>query len=468
MADFRNETVVGLAEQVARREVSARELAAAALERIELLDGELGAFVALQPERAMAEADAVDERLAAGEDVGPLAGIPIGVKDLEDAIGYVTTHGSVIDAGNRPAESDSLLVSRLRRAGCVVVGKTNTPELGYRPDTVNNLFGATKNPWDLARSPGGSSGGSAAAVAAGLVPLATGSDGGGSIRIPSSLCGLTGHKPSLGRLPTGAEVPEWLDLSTRGPMALRIADVAFVLDQVVGPEPSDFRSLPRPDESWYEAVQRAERPRRVGWSPTLGYGSVDTEVRAACDAAVEVLAGLGTEVVPVDRVFDSDPVWSWLPISTLCVERSIGGARETDEWSRVDADMVGMLDLLRDSSPTDLIRAFDGAHRAAVRLAEVFAEHEIDLLLTPTVAGQTPRSGEQGTIDGVPNVNWVQFTYPFNLTRSPAGTVTAGFTADGMPIGLQVVGPLHDDVGVLRCLAVLEEALALDRTAPFG
>jgi aspartyl-tRNA(Asn)/glutamyl-tRNA(Gln) amidotransferase subunit A len=464
--DFRTQTVVGLADQVTRREVSARDLATAALDRIEALDGELGAFVALEPERVLAEAEVVDERLAAGEQVGALAGIPVGVKDLEDATGYVTTHGSVLDAGNPPAVGDSLLVSRLRAAGCVVVGKTNTPELGYRPDTVNNLFGATKNPWDLTRSPGGSSGGSAAAVSSGMVPLATGSDGGGSIRIPSALCGLTGHKPSLGRLPTGVETPEWLDLSTRGPMALRIEDIAFVLDQVVGPEPTDFRSLPRPDESWYDAVRTAEPPRRVGWSPTLGYATVDAEVLAVCEAAVKALAGLGTEVVEIETVFDDDPVGSWFPISTLCVERSIGHARDSELWAQIDSGMVGMLDVLAATSATDLIRALDDAHRLAVELAGVF--EDLDLLITPTVAGQTPRSDEQGTINGQQELNWVRFTYPFNLTRSPAGTVTAGFTADGMPVGLQVVGPLRDDVGVLRCLAVLERALDLDRIAPFG
>jgi aspartyl-tRNA(Asn)/glutamyl-tRNA(Gln) amidotransferase subunit A len=348
----------------------------------------------------------------------------------------------------------------------VVVGKTNTPEFGYRADTVNRVFPPTRNPWDLTRSPGGSSGGSTAAIAAGLVPLATASDGGGSIRIPSSLCGLTGHKPSLGRLPTGAEIPEWLDLSTRGPVALRIADVAFVLDQVVGPEPTDFRSQAAPTESWYEAVLSAEPPKRVGWSPTLGYAQVDDEILATCRHAVEVLEGLGTEVVEIETVFETDPVGTWFTISTLCVERSIGHARDTDVWSELDPDMTRMLDLLRGTSTDDFIRALDGAHAAAVRLGQVFAD--IELLLTPTIAGQTPQSGEYGTINGESSMNWVQFTYPFNLTRSPAGTVTAGFTAGGMPVGLQVIGPQRDDVGVLRALAVLEQALDLDRIAPFG
>src|SRR5207302_8804601 len=184
-------------------------------------------------------------RVARGEEVGTLAGIPIGVKDLEDAAGLATSHGSTALPHTGPAPRDSILVARLRAQGCVVVGKTNTPELGHYADTVNALFGSTLNPWDLAHSPGGSSGGSAAAIAAGMVPLATGSDGGGSIRIPSAACGLTGLKPSLGRVPSaGVAPPGWTHLSTKGVMARRIADVAAALDVVRGPHPHDLRSLP--------------------------------------------------------------------------------------------------------------------------------------------------------------------------------------------------------------------------------
>src|SRR5690606_23008556 len=201
--DFRRTTVAALAADVAARRVSARELAAAAIDLVDRLDPELNAFVAVDADAALAEAAALDERIAAGQEVGPLAGIPLAVKDLEDAAGFVTSHGSAAFASGPPATEDSPLVARLRAAGCVVVGKTNTPELGWKADTENPTFGPTRNPWDTDRSPGGSSGGSAAAVAGGLVPLATGSDGGGSIRIPSAVTGLTGFKPSLGRVPSG-------------------------------------------------------------------------------------------------------------------------------------------------------------------------------------------------------------------------------------------------------------------------
>ena len=293
--------MVELARGVRQGRLTAASLVDHALDQIGRHNDQLNAFVAVDGERARSAAEAVDRKVAAGIDPGPLAGIPLGVKDLEDAAGFVTSHGSPAFADDPVADSDSPMVARLVAAGCVVVGKTNTPELGWKSDTDNTVFGATLNPWNLDHSPGGSSGGSAAAVAAGMVPLATGSDGGGSIRIPSSCCGLSGVKPSLGRVPSGGSLPpDWQHLSTRGPMARRLADVVAALDVVVGPDPSDLRSLPRPEASWLATLEDAKPPRKVAWSPTLGYAEVDAEVLAICERAVEVMASLGTEVVEVD------------------------------------------------------------------------------------------------------------------------------------------------------------------------
>ena len=264
--DFRSQSVVEWADQVRRGTVSATELCDHALDQIARHNPQINAFVAVDPERARAAAAVVDRNVAGGIDPGPLAGIPLGVKDLEDAAGFVTTHGSVAYADDPPARGDSVLVSRLVAAGCVVVGKTNTPELGWKADTDNPLFGPTRNPWNLEHTPGGSSGGSAAAIAAGMVPLATGSDGGGSLRIPSSCCGLSSVKPSLGRVPSGGpEAPDWHHLSTKGPMARRLSDVVAALDIVVGPDPSDLRSLPRPEASWIAALEDPRPPTRVAW-----------------------------------------------------------------------------------------------------------------------------------------------------------------------------------------------------------
>jgi Asp-tRNA(Asn)/Glu-tRNA(Gln) amidotransferase A subunit family amidase len=388
------------------------------------------------------------------------------VKDLEDAVGFRTTQGSAVYADSPLATVDSPLVERMKAAGCIVLGKTNTPELGHKGDTINPVFGATCNPWDLGRSAGGSSGGSAAAIAAGLVPLCTGSDGGGSIRIPASVCGISGMKPSLGRVPMGGiKPPGWGDLSTRGPMARTVRDITLALDAVVGPEPTDLRSLPMPDTSWTRSLAELHAPRKVGWSLTLGYAAVDSEVRSICELALRTLEGLGSEVVDVDPVFDKDPAIPWITLAMTGNERALGHLRGTDAWAQLDQGHAALIDMFgAKPSGSELLAAFDACHTANVRLVELF--HQVPLLLTPTVAGQVGAPGAQGTVDGEETASWVAFTYPFNMTRSPAGTVCVGFTDAGLPVGLQVVGPQHADVAVLRALALLEDAFAIDRLAP--
>ena len=441
--DFLDSPVAALAAQVRARELSAREVVAAALDRIDDFDREIHAFVAVDPEAALAEAANLDERIAGGEHGGPLAGVPLGVKDLEDAVGFVTTHGAPSHAGQRRATRDSELVSRLRAAGCIVVGKTNTPSFGHKPDTANLLFPATRNPWDHARTPGGSSGGSAAAIAAGMVPLATGSDGGGSIRIPAACCGLSAMKPSLGRVP-GPNA--WHDLSTSGPMARRIADVALALDSVIGPDPHDLRALPMPEASWTGAVAEPHTPLRVAWSPTLGYATPDPEVLRLCERAVRGLEDAGAEVVTVDEVFPEDPLMTW--VSLVGAYLAYAAAEEDLE----EPSLRTYVELGRGLAATDFVAAAEAAHALNDRLVSLFSSHRV--LLTPTTATPPPVLG--GGLE-----NWVQFTYPFNLTRSPAGTVCAGVTDGGLPVGLQVIGPQHGDQVVLRTLAALEGMIGL-------
>lgn len=463
--DFRQETLASLSSQVRSRSVSARELTQLALDRIEELNDRLNAFVAVDPEGALAAAAAIDERLVRGDEVGELAGIPIGVKDLEDAKGFVTTKGSAAFAGGKPATSDSVLVSRLRAAGCVVVGKTNTPELGWKGDTDNTTFGATRNPWKTEHSPGGSSGGTGAALAAGMVPLATGSDGGGSIRIPASACGLSGFMPSLGRVPSGgASPPGWGLLSTKGPMARTVADTALALDAVIGPDPTDLNSLPMPEPSWLGAIEDPHLPSKVAWSPTLGYAAVDPEVMQICRRAVGVISDLGVDVTEVETVFPEDPVTSWLTLVTAGNIRTLEPFRGTDVWSRIDPGLVAQVEWGAQLTAADVIKAEDSCHLLNLQLFELF--HRARLLITPTMAAAPPVSGMAGTIGGSPDPNWVRFTYPFNMTRSPAATVCAGFTSSGLPVGLQIVGPQHGDLVVLRAAAALEKAFDLDAVAP--
>ena len=469
VVDFRDESVAGLARMVREGRVSAGELVDHALGQIAVCNPVLNAFVAVDEERARGAADAIDRKVASGIDPGPLAGIPLAVKDLEDASGYVTTHGSAVFAGDPPASSDSALVARLVAAGCVVVGKTNTPELGWKADTDNQIFGPTLNPWNLDHSPGGSSGGSAVAIASGMVPLATGSDGGGSIRIPSSCCGLSGMKPSHGRVPSGdAAAPDWHHLSTRAPMARRIADVVAALDVVVGPDPSDLRSLPRPEASWLATLDRPMPPRKVAWSPTLGYADVDAEVLAICERAVAVMASLGTEIVEIDTLFDTDPVDQWLTLTGVYNLRTYATIRGTPAWEQIDPVLAMVIDGAAGTSALDLVRAEDACHDLNLRLVDLF--HDVRLLMTPTTAAAAPpRSlGGSAMINGTRDVNWIKLTYPFNLTRSPAASICVGQTTDGLPVGLQLIGPQHADLVVLRSAAALEAAIEFDSIAPFA
>lgn len=463
--DFRRTSLADLAAGVRDGSRRARALVEHALERVDALDGSINAFVAVDPDAAARAADAIDAQVARGEDPGPLAGVPIGVKDLEDAAGFRTTKGSACLADVPPATADSVLVGRLRAAGAVVIGKTNTPELGWKGDTVNELFGATRNPWNPEFSPGGSSGGSAAAVAAGMVPLATASDGGGSIRIPAALCGLPGFKPSLGRVPSGGpSAPDWHHLSSKGPLATSVRDTVAALDVVVGPHPSDLRSLAAPSTPWGEALDHVALPAVAAWSPTLGYAAVDDEVAGLCRRAIDRLADLGVSIVEVDSVFDEDPVLAWVDLTSAYHARTLAPFRGTECWDRIDPGLRAMADRGAGMAAADLVRAEDRCHTLNLRLVDLF--QRVDLLVTPTTAGPSPHSGQPGRINGAETANWVAFTYPFNLTRSPAGSMPAGRTEAGLPVGLQLVGPQHGDLVVLATMAAMESASPPSAVAP--
>jgi Asp-tRNA(Asn)/Glu-tRNA(Gln) amidotransferase A subunit family amidase len=464
--DFRTSSLAELTKAVRTKNISARELTQHSLDRIQNLNPTYNAFVAVDADRALDDAEAVDQKIVDGHDPGPLAGIPLGVKDLQDAAGYVTSHGSALHADDPPAKADGPFVARLRAAGCVVVGKTNTPEFGWMGNTTNAVFGPSLNPYDISRGPGGSSGGASAALAAGMVPLATGSDGGGSIRIPSSCCGLSGMKPSLGRVPGGGPSPPgWPDLSTNGPMARRIADVARALDVSVAPDPTDLRSLPRPEASWLAAVEDPHVPVRVAYAPTLGYATVDAEVAATCAHAVSVLESLGADVVVVDSVFDADPVRDFLTFTAACTLRTLRPYMDHPRWNEVDPLLRRLIEAAQVTTAEQLLLVLDRFHAMNLRLVELF--HSARILVTPTCSGVAPFAGDMtSTVNGESTANWIQFTYPFNMTRSPAATVCAGLSSSGLPIGVQLVGPQHGDLVVLRTAAALEVALDVDTLAP--
>jgi aspartyl-tRNA(Asn)/glutamyl-tRNA(Gln) amidotransferase subunit A len=444
--------------------VSPVELVRASLARIEQLQPKVNAFAAVCPERALDEAQAIERRMAAGEDVGPLAGLPLGVKDLEDVAGLPTTFGS------RPyrdhvATRDSVLVSRLRAAGAIVVGKTTTPEFGYTAITKSPLCGVTRNPWNLERTPGGSSGGSAAALAAGMVPLVTGSDGGGSIRIPAAYVGAYGLKPTFGRVPAEGLSPNfpmcsWIDTVCWGPITRTVRDAALFMDVAAGPDPRDPTSLPAPQESYLESLADLPRGLPIALSKTLGYAMVQDDVWREVEQAAQTFRALGHRVEPIDDELPNLGV-EWALISAAEDYARIGGdfiAAHREEWGRA---FIKGVERARDIGPEFMARAYRKRALLHERLAHIFGRYA--LLLTPTMPTEAFGAGGPfpTTINGQPltqALGAVAFTYPFNFSGHPAATVRAGFTDAGLPAGLQIVGPRFRDDLVLQASYAYEQA----------
>ena len=458
--DFREQSMRSVAERVNQGETTAVAVVTDALDAIEQLNPSLNAFCAVDPEHALQAAAEVDARRSRGDHL-PLAGVPFGVKDLEDAAGYVTSFGSAFHVDDAPAASDSELVRRLRQAGAVVVGKTNTPEFGYKGKTDNVPFGATKNPWQQSRSPGGSSGGSAAALAAGMIPLATGSDGGGSIRIPAALCGLSGIKTSQGRIPNGGPKPPGSGLLTvKGPMTVRIRDAAFALDQCLGDEPTDIFSLPAPAQHWTPQID-GHLPKAVIWSPTMGITTCDDEILGHCEQVIEKLRARGVQVIERDQIWSENPFGAWLVFWTSARARAQGHLRGTPEWEKIDAALRPQIEMGLDRfSGADYARAIDRCHTLNLELETAF--HEAPILLTPATRGHAPTLEGDGFVNGEQTPDWVGYTMGINMTRNPAGTVPIGLSADGLPISMQVIGRQRDDLGVLKMLAGMEDLIGFD------
>jgi aspartyl-tRNA(Asn)/glutamyl-tRNA(Gln) amidotransferase subunit A len=455
------DTVMETAAAVRRGAASPRDLVDEALERIKTQDGALNCFVAVDPEGARAQAAAIEQRLAAGEDVGALAGVPIGVKDLEDAEGFVTTCGDPARRDRPAAARDSVEVARMRAAGAIVIGKTNTPAYGFHAETDNLLFGPTRNPWAPNRTSGGSSGGSAAAVAAGLVSLCTGSDGGGSIRIPSAVCGIAGFKPTNGAVPSGdTDAPTWGPYSTRGPMARTFAEIAYALDVVAGYSDRDLMSFDLAG-SFVDAVAQASLGGvRIIWSPTLGVARPDAEMVAVCERALAALEQHGARVVEaVDAVFEEAPVRSWFA-------RAAAGSWRTATLDPMPWDgrfLPGARFVAQYGESVtagQLLEGEQGAHRAGLALAALF--ERTDVLVTPAMATFAPRIGEPSPY----GPGWAgDYTLPFNLVRAPAAVVPCGTLdnedGEAMPVALQFVMPRCADMRLMSVAAAAEAALGV-------
>ncbi len=456
-------SLIQLLELLSTGEVSCSELMDATLERVEATHPKLNAVVSLRPrEELLADAKAADARRAAG-DARPLEGVPLGVKDLEDVAGMVTSMGSRVFRDS-VAEADSTQVARLRDAGAIVVGKTNTPEFGFTAITKNPLFGVTRSPWNPERTPGGSSGGSSAVLAGGVLPLVTSSDGGGSIRIPASFTGAFGLKPSQGRIPRGP-MKAWGYGSTAvyGPLTRTVEDGALFLDLVAGPSPCDPGSLPHPGLSYREVLESGlPSSVRIAWSPDLGYARVQSDVaRVAADAA-SVFDQAGLSVEPLEEHVPGGPPMLTTAWGTLGNFLIAGQIHEPLRNRRQDMTHSFAEALERSWEMTP--ETFGAAARERGRLnhwcGEVF--NRFDLLLTPTVPYDPPPArgpfpthteGREQVPAGV-----AAFTIPFNMSGHPAATVRAGLSDAGLPVGLQIVGPRHRDDLVLRAARLFERA----------
>ncbi|MCX8072312.1 MAG: amidase [Candidatus Binatia bacterium] len=458
--DLRFASAADLARMIRRGDLSPVELMQFTLERLEQVNPKLNAFVAQHPaERLLEAARAVETRLARKEEVGPLAGLPLGVKDLEDTVGLPTTHGSLLFR-DRVATRDTIQVARLKQAGAIVVGKTNTPEFGYTAFSSNRVFGATRNPWDLERTPGGSSGGSSAAVAGGLVPLATASDGGGSVRIPAAFTGLVGLKPSQGRIPWGPE--EALRFShciVSGPLTRTVEDAALWLDVTVGPHPEDPFSLPHPGISYQEVIRREPPRLRIGYSLTLGYARPARAVENAVEAALRALEKAGHVVEPVEVKLE-DIVLDWARLMSV-EDYAFHGAHFHDEELLDPGYRMGV-ELAKHLRPADLGDVLRQRARLVSTLEEILARY--DLLATPTTAVE-PFAAEGPIpleVDGEPVSTpggAIAYTYPFNFSGHPAISLRAGLSPAGLPIGIQFVAPRFREDLLLQVAAEFEQIL---------
>jgi aspartyl-tRNA(Asn)/glutamyl-tRNA(Gln) amidotransferase subunit A len=428
------------------------------LARIEAVNPLINAFVTMRPDQAMEEARDLEARIAKGIDPGPLAGVPIGVKDLEDVEGMVTSFGSIPYKDNL-SDHDSVQVARLRRAGAIVVGKTNTPEFGFTGFTKNRLYGVTRNPWHPERTPGGSSGGSAAAVAAGMVPLATGSDAGGSIRIPACYSGCFGLKPTYGRIPLGPlrclhTTRTW----TLGPLSRTVEDAALYLDCAAGYHPADPDALPRPPVPYTELLKKPLTGLKIGFSPDLGYARAQKEVMTLIEKAVVSFEAMGHHVdIWSGSLPDVSQAWSDLMNRELYGQLYHDLYRIRPELGRT---LVRCLDSVNDRSLEDRVRIQEIRSELNRILWKLF--ERFDLLLTPAMPTEafSAKGPPPKAIDGhpIPLLGAVAFTYPFNLSGHPAATVRAGLTRSGLPVGLQIVGQRHRDDLVLQAARLYEKA----------
>jgi amidase len=422
--------------------------------------------VTLLPERALAAADRADQAVARGESLGPLHGLPVAHKDLVLTKGIRTTFGSPIFSDFVP-EQDALIVERMRSAGALTIGKTNTPEFGAGSQTYNEVFGVTRNPYDLSKTCGGSSGGAAVGLACGLMPIADGSDTGGSLRNPANYCNVVGFRPSPGRVPSWPSLAGWATLSVEGPMGRTVGDTALLLSAMAGPDPRSPISLPEPGAGFRRPLDRDFHGVRVAWSPDFGELPVDPRVTAVLESQCSVFQALGCQVdraqpdfSGADEAFKVLRAWQFELAYGELLESHPGQIKDTVVWNTEEGRKITGPQLGRaERKRTELyqhVRTFMEEHEFMLFPVSQVPPFDITQLYVTSVNG----------VEMETYIDWMKSCYYISVLGLPAISVPCGFTEEGLPVGLQIVGRHHDDWGVLQLAHAFEQATGCWRTQP--
>jgi len=452
-ADLCALTATELLEGYRKRELSPVEVAQAVLKRIETLNPRFNAFCFLEEEKTLEDAKASEARWSAGQPQGLLDGVPVSIKDIILTKGWPTLRGSMTVAPTGPWEDDAPATARLREHGAVILGKTTTPEFGWKGITDSALTGITRNPWNPQKTPGGSSGGAAAAVAAGMGPLAVGTDGGGSIRIPCGFTGLFGLKPSFGRVPAWPLSP-FGTVAHVGPITRSVADAALMLNVLSLPDARDWHALPRESRDWRTGLDLGVKDLRIAYSPDLGYAKVDREVADLVRSSMKVFEDLGAKVEQKDPGFENpEPIFRthWFSGAAFLM-------KTVKQKKLVDPGLLAVAAEGEKITAHELLDA--QMQRGALGARMNLFHRDWDLLVTPTLAIPAFDAEKKAADAMLHNrwIDWTPFSFPFNLTQQPAASIPCGFIRSGLPVGLHIVGPRYQDALVLRAARAFETA----------
>ena len=463
MAELNWLSAAKLSKGYAKKKFSPLDVARVCLAQIAKRDGALNAMVHVDEKLALNQAAASEKRWHKGIPLSPLDGVPVVIKDLLLTKGWPTLRGSKTVSRDQVWDQDAPSVARLREAGCVFLGATTTPEFGWKGVTDSPLTGVTRNPWDVSKTPGGSSGGSAAAVAAGYAPLALGTDGGGSIRIPAGFSGIYGLKPSFGRIPAYPLSP-FGSVAHIGPMTRSVKDSALMMNELAKPDARDWTSLPYDRVDYLKKLVKGVKGMRIAFSPALGYVDVDPEIAALVADAVKVLRDLGAKVEQVDPGF-ADPA-KCFRVLWWSGARVVVGKMTEAQRALLDPGLADVYAQSLEITPEDYFEAVRERGVLGTHM-RVFMER-YDALITPTLPIAAFEAGKLSPIDDGTGkwVNWTPFSYPFNLTQQPAASVPCGFTTAGLPVGLHIIGKMFNDYKVLRASRGYERATAWRTVRP--